>query len=547
MGWGDVLRIAPVLSVILSKLFLISGHVYPEAIFNVDVVAYIIGVVSLYLLLRYKFDYNLSLLGSIVYATFTLLYSWVAIGGNDIIGVSGTILTIYLILMSNKYSNKFYFIALPVAAYSFLSRYTSGVMIFSILFFLAINEIKLREIKHLIVGSILGVLSISWFLYQFNKALNTPFPFLGQFTGTVQNKAVMDSGYLPDNLYYIRNILKYLSSYVNINDFNAIIKPSLNTTSIFSYLLLILMIIGVISIIYKIYSSIKNNKRYFLTRKNKIILVILTIITFICIFTIGGSYIITILLFLIVLSGLYYLLDVYNIEKLDYEFLMISLFVVYLVFHSILSTKNDRYFITVLPFIAYFITCGLSFIYERIDNRLKKVSIKNYSIKVSNIITITLIIFLTVNSLVFAYSIPEKNHYKDIGDACGWLIDNDSSLSNQTIIVSDNWPAVTWYLNIYSRRGVLDVNNQSRVWLFSKFILSQNDTHNAATYYIDTNNELKQSYPGLTKIYDTGDVAIYKNTYLLNNDNSSLKSNNYDNYINSTLKHTKKDGKFYWL
>ena len=135
MGWGDVPSISPVLPLILAKIFLFSGHTYPEAIFNVDVFFYILGCVGLYLLFRYKFSHNTSLLATMIYATFTLLYSWVAIGGNDIIGVTGTILTVYLILISNKYSNKFYLIAMPIAAYAFLSRYTAGVMIFSILFF----------------------------------------------------------------------------------------------------------------------------------------------------------------------------------------------------------------------------------------------------------------------------------------------------------------------------------------------------------------------------------------------------------------------------
>ena len=65
----------------------------------------------------------------------------------------------------------------------------------------------------------------------------------------------------------------------------------------------------------------------------------------------------------------------YKIEYLDYDLLMISLFFIYLVFQSILSTKNDRYFITVLPFMAYFITNTISYIYRYI----KAFSIIQYS------------------------------------------------------------------------------------------------------------------------------------------------------------------------
>ena len=77
MGWGDVPSISPVLPMILSKMFLIAGHPYQEAIFNIDVVLYFICIITFYLLLRLKFKHEISLLGSIIFATFTLLYSWV--------------------------------------------------------------------------------------------------------------------------------------------------------------------------------------------------------------------------------------------------------------------------------------------------------------------------------------------------------------------------------------------------------------------------------------------------------------------------------------
>ena len=76
---------------------------------------------------------------------------------------------------------------------------------------------------------------------------------------------------------------------------------------------------------------------------------------------------------------------------------MISLFVVYLVFQSILSTKNDRYFITVLPFIAYFIACGVSWIYELIDKHVSPLEVKKRSVKLSSVISTILIVFL-INS-----------------------------------------------------------------------------------------------------------------------------------------------------
>lgn len=508
MGWGDVPSISPVLPMILSKMFLIAGHPYNEAIFNIDAVFYIIGVIAFYLLLRLKFKQDTSILGSVIYATFTLLYSWVALGGNDIIGVTGTILTIYLILVAHNYNNKIYLIALPVAAYAFLSRYTAGVMIFSILFYWLIKKIDLKEIKHIILGGILGVISVSWFLHQFYIHLGTPFPFMGQFSGTVSNTVVMDSGFLPDSWYYVKHIPNYLMSYVpNVTTFNAIVNPMGNIPSIFSYAFIALFAIAFILLIYKTIKSVKNSELIF-DYKSGLLLAVALLLFVVFLFTLGNvSYILSNIIFLLSLYIIWIVLKRYDIEYLDYELFMISLLVIYLVFQSILFTKNDRYFITVLPFIAYFITYSLDWIFENID----KIKVKGIS--PSKIISIIIIIGLMVNTLFFVSVMPTDNDYADIGDACDWLIEHEN-ITNSTVCFSDNWPAVTWYLNIYCQRGVPNTTDYYYKTKFAEEILTRNDSHRAACYYIDATNSEKVDYPGMIKLNGFDTVQIYKNRYL---------------------------------
>ena len=105
---------------------------------------------------------------------------------------------------------------------------------------------------------------------------------------------------------------------------------------------------------------------------------------------------------MVVLVELYYIFKKYDIKYLSYDFLMISLFFIYLIFQSVLYTKKDRYFITVLPFIAYFITNAIYYIFKYINHKIS--SIKN--IKPTTIITAVVVIFLVFNSLSFAASIP---------------------------------------------------------------------------------------------------------------------------------------------
>lgn len=508
MGWGDVPSISPVLPMILSKMFLLAGHPYQEAIFNIDVVFYIIGVITFYLLLRLKFNHNTSLVGSVVYATFTLLYSWVAIGGNDIIGVTGTILTIYLILLAHRYDNRIYYIALPIAAYAFLSRYTAGVMIFSIAFYWLVNRIDLKEIKHIIIGGILGVVSISWFLYQFNLHLGTPFPFLGQFSGTVSNTVVMDSGFLPDSWYYIKHIPNYLISNVPyVETFNAIVNPMGNIPSIFSYVYIALFALAFVVLFYKVARSVKDNNLDF-SNKSWLLLIVSLIIMIEFLISLGDvSYIISIVMFLASLYIIWITLKDYEIKDLDYELLMISLLVIYLVFQSILFTKNDRYFITVLPFFAYFITYALDWVFDKVDSLAL---IRN--IPLSRILSVVIILGLLANTLFFVSVLPTDNDYEDIGDACKWLAEHEH-VNNSTLCYSDNWPAVSWYLNIYCQRGVPNTTDVEYQWKFSEEILTLNDTHMAGCYYIDATSALKVDYPGMIKLEGFDTVQIYKNKY----------------------------------
>lgn len=530
MGWGDVPSISPVLPMILSKMFLLAGHPYQEAIFNIDVVFYIIGTITFYLLLRLKYEENTSLVGSVIYSTFTLLYSWVAIGGNDIIGVTGTILTVYLIILAHRYNSKIYFIALPVAAYAFLSRYTAGVMIFSILFYWIINRIDIDEIKHIIIGGILGVISIGWFLYQFYIHLGTPFPFLGQFSGTVSNTVVLDSGYLPDSWYYVRHIPNYLASHVpNVTTFNALVNPMGNIPSVIAYVYIVLMVLAFLLMVYRVISTVRQSDIRF-DNRNRLFLTMAMILSALFLFTLGSiSYIISVVVFLTILYIVWYILKEYEIDYLDYDLLMISLFVIYLVFQSILFTKNDRYFITALPFIAYFITYSLDAVYNGID----KISTGKF--RLSTTVSTIVIIVLLANTLLFVSVIPMDNDYNDIEEACSWL-SNTHNVTNYTVVYSDVWPIVTWYMNIYCQRGVPNLTDENYPQDFSNEILTNNQSHMAAIYYIDATSEVKVDYPGMVKLDGFDTVQIYQNRYVKLYGNEYVYNDEYNRNIQRDIK-----------
>ena len=69
--------------------------------------------------------------------------------------------------------------------------------------------------------------------------ISTPFPFLGQFSGTVNNTKVLDAGYLPDTMYYIKHIPNYITSYIPHTGatFENVVNPMGNIPSVISYVL----------------------------------------------------------------------------------------------------------------------------------------------------------------------------------------------------------------------------------------------------------------------------------------------------------------------
>ena len=230
------------------------------------------------------------------------------------------------------------------------------------------------------------------------------------------------------------------------------------------------------------------------------------------------------------------MLEPYEIKDLDFELVMISLFVTYLIFQSILFTKNDRYFITVLPFMAYFITYSIDKIFEKIGNMKKGATIQK-------IMTIAIILVLLSNTLIFVSQIPEKNHYEDINDACDWLSEN-RNISSNTYIHSDNWPAVTWYLNIYTQRGVINTSNVSERIKLSDEILTYSKDHKASSYFMDTTSSIKYEYPGLELIKEVGSVGIYENKYLKYG-NDFLDTEAYNNTLKNEIEEFNRTNGYY--
>ena len=86
---------------------------------------------------------------------------------------------------------------------------------------------------------------------------------------------------------------------------------------------------------------------------------------------------------------------------------------------------------------------------------------------------------------------------------------------------------------------------ENTTWTFTKNILKSNDEHEPASFYIDTNNENKMNYVGLSKIKSINDVQIYQNTYEKEYNIRSRGLLEYKDYYNMLFKEHMNESDYY--
>ncbi len=499
VGKGNVLYLPPVIP-FLTSLFFKAGYVSINAIFILDSIIFVIGVLGLYLLLNQRFDNIQSFTGSLMFISFPVVLSWAATGGIDIPGVSFSIWAIYLTVLGVKKNSKYFYFVIPLIMLAFLTRYTAGLIILPVIFYSIVNIKRIQKIKKVITGILLElIVLISGFLYIYMH-LGTISSFYSLLTNvlTSTSKGLGDVAYNPNYWYYLQNIPNYISLSPFQGSYQQLLNPSIGFPSILAYLIILVSLTGLIFYIYKIlnskFKSKENLQKIALTAK----IVVLIILIFGVISTFNNT---EYLLSEIILFGtcclLYNLLKNPKIEDIDLDLMMLLWFGAYLIFQSTLGVKVDRYFITMAPALAYFIILGLSEFINKI-----KPKIKNKDLKSWGIYSIIALIFLSSATVTYIGHTPKKTFTMDIGDASNWLKEYDPDY-NSEVICSDYPPAVIWYLKKEVNAG------------FPRFYKNPDDFANdlqnkSADYYIDSLSEPKLNIKGYQIIKNFGNVAVYK-------------------------------------
>jgi 4-amino-4-deoxy-L-arabinose transferase-like glycosyltransferase len=516
IGYTEMER-PPIISLV-TAIFFYFGFVTESAIYYVDGIFYLLGVLGLYLFLKLRFSNIESFLGAILFATFPVVLLWLGTGYSDIASIALSIWALYLLSLAVMKDSRFFYIAFFVAMLSFLTRFTSAFIIFPMALYLLISGNYLQNIKKILLGILISILPLIPYLFYNNLKFGSPtFPFSVFLQLTDVSSAQENFAYTTDKLFFINN----LSSYISIKG---------TWESIIFYIIIIFVILGVLLYIYnifstkrlkdkvkkKVYTSLgfersQNKLKFFLT----LIFGIFSILGFLFF-----SYMYVEILFFIFCLVLYFYLRDISKWDLSLDFLFLSWFMSFFIFHSIYGVKVERYFITMAAPLTYFVILGVNQVSNKLSIKFKKINITPF------IISTVLILMLLMSSNVYLESMPDKKDYlvADSISASDWMVNNVPNYKDMKI-TSDLWPVLSWYLKMDVKpmpffKNPLAFNHE----------LQKHDTD----YYLTIRDV---NLPSYDKVITFGSITIYKkNPAKFENKPRALYiGKNWQNYIEEVL------------
>lgn len=511
-GLANTRGLSPLIPMITS-IFFRMGFISDGTIIIVSSVFYIFSALGMYFLLRLKFDEVLSFTGSMLLSTFPLIIVWVTKGMLDIPGLCFSIWSVYFMLLAFRKNTKYFYIAFPLVALGFFTRFTVVLMVPVLLiqFFLVekpITYIK-ENIKDIIIGVGLGALVFAIFIgiYQY---LNIGMFFLSQGQDiSASTHAVINTTYNRIQ-YYNQNFLIYLGTShfipysLKAGSFNLSMMEWIGgRPSTISYILITILIIGLSLYLQRLFNP-PQNREIMKNKKNLICLAIFIAGTAIFLLTfIKISIVLSIIIISLALLALYRGLYKTDVDDFPLDFIMVYWFVVNFAFFTYHHIKVDRYFIPMLPVVVYYIILSLALIFDK----LKSI---RYMEKIKVIAPIALICLILLCTGIYAmgnspHTFDNQMHpnfesaaseEKAVGK---WLVNHDPQYMNKTI-----WADRGGDMSFILKMQIPSCEKKSNETNFTDEMVKNN-----VDYFIAKDN--KTINEPFTKIYQNGEVYLYSN------------------------------------
>lgn len=492
IGYTDIRP--PFLSFLTAIIFWFDG-LSTSPIFYVDAVIDIIGAIGLFFFLKSKFNNLNSFLGSLLYFTFPILLTYVGVGYPDLPSISISILALYFTVMAVKRNSRYFLISFPLALLAFLTKYNQALIIFPMFLYILINWQNIKTRKNIVLGLIISFLIITPLLIFYNIKYGSPLsPFLDFYDTSSGPVSDLHFDYNPDLLFYLK-LLPFV-----IGNGALLIIVTLIGGLLVGYLRLFQRKIS----IPKVKLNLRKN---FLIKISTIVLLILFLIT------LGSiSYLISITIFFFLLIGLFSLLK--NKEDHDLDFLFLSWFGTFLIFISVFLVKDIRYFLMILPPLAYFIIRGLG-IMENHFGLIKQRKLTFY-------LAPLFVLIILLSTFFYMVSIPEANEYSKTlnnnwEDAGHWLMNYDPNYKSK-VIYSDLWPHSGWFLQTNVQKMPQFLNNKTYYNNLKDYKPTEQDSESANDFLVANKAYYYFSFRdwtnlrNYTPIKKFGFVTIYKTT-----------------------------------
>jgi 4-amino-4-deoxy-L-arabinose transferase-like glycosyltransferase len=506
IGYYDLVR-PPFLPFLTSLFFRVDGLVtWP--IMLIDGLIFILGSVGFYFFLKLRFDNLTSFLGALLFSTFPIVLSFVCTGLSDIPSVCISIWALLFTVLAIKRDSKFFYLSFPLAMIAFLTRFTSALIVFPMVLYILMNLGEIKPKRDILIGilfSFLIFLPIFYLFYvNFGNPLYTFLDFFHSSSGSASTMANMLFYYNSDFFYFLKSM------------------PSFIGPEAMGVVLVILL--GFIIYPFKRWkkrNSMEKNQNKsktsfpVLLRKNKIkFLLSLTLIIFFVLTIQRVNYLVSEVIFFAFSYLIYDLLKGFEFKNIDLDFLFLSWFMAFFIFHSVYMIKDYRYFIIMAPAVSYFLMRGF-----RLTTSLLGIEIKNRNVThyLFSVFLIFLIIFSTYSYLP---SIGETNNYlKQLNDntitISAWLVNYDPEYKNK-IIYSDIWPYSGWYLKMNIRKMPQFINNQAIYTAVTNYNYTAQDimayNHeldvNHADYYFSRRKGL--NFTNYKPIKQVGTLTLYQ-------------------------------------
>lgn len=429
----------------LTAIFFFFGDLSVTPLFIVDGLLYIAGCVGLYLFFNERFSPLVSLVGTLLFATFPMVLTLVGAGFNDVSSVGVAIWAIYLTYLAVEKNSKWFYLSFPVAMLAFLTRYNMALIIFPIFLYIFINWDKIKSRRDILIGMGLSLLIVLPFLIYLGIKFGNPLYSFMDFFRTSSSAAGSTEhfAYHPDPLYYLKNMHAYLG--------------------VQALMVLLLALLGFAVYWFRKWREIRSGKSSLNIKLNKLnmaklvlfgVLIILFMVTFGKIHYFGSE-----LIFFGLIYLTYTILKDLGIKNCQMDLLFFSWFMAFFIFQSVYVTKDHRYFVTMIVPIAYFLTRAFSWGASQLRVNFKG---KNLTLYLIVVILSILMLFSTINHFEAIKTANMNNKYvnQDIYEVSHWLMDYDPQYKSK-VIYADLWYGFGWYLQMNVGKMPIFKNNQS--------------------------------------------------------------------------------------